>query len=138
MSAPNLRSCCTRACGSTLCTWVLALAGVATLGAVAPVATAAPLDAAVPVAPEEAFDEALQFYERNHWLQAFDAFRRLAGQGHAGAARMVVQMHRLGPRLYGQHFALSVDELHTFARHHRLAPTLLKASAHRQPAAPCP
>lgn len=138
MSASDRRSSCTRACGSALCTWVLALAGVVIRGAQAPVASAAPHDAAVPVAPEEAFDEALQFDERSHWLQAFDAFRRLAGQGHAGAARMVVQMHRYGPRLYGQHFALSVDERDAFARHHCLATTLLQASAHRQSAAPCP
>jgi hypothetical protein len=137
MSALNDRSSCARACGSALCTWALALAGVVMLGAQAPAASATPLDAAVPVAPEEAFDEALQIYERNHWLQAFDAFRRLAGQGHAGAARMVVQMHQHGPRLYGQHFALSVDEQDAFSRHHRLATTVLKASTHRQSAAPC-
>ena len=114
------------------------MAWVVTLGALAPIATAAPPAGTGPGASPEAFDEALQIYERNHWLQAFDAFRRLAGQGHAGAARMVVQMHRLGPGLYGQHFALPLDELDALACHHRHAQALLKASARRQSAAPCP
>jgi hypothetical protein len=66
---------------------------------------------------DEQFELALLAYERNHWPQAFDAFTVLANQGHANATRMVIQMHRHGPRLYGQQFPLTSLQLQRFAQH---------------------
>lgn len=56
------------------------------------------------------YAEALQAYERNQWPQAFAAFMELANQGNADAARVAILMHLHGPRLYGQHFALTASQ----------------------------
>jgi len=86
--------------------WITA----ALIGAGSP-ALAQPAPAAAAQASPQAlnyrFDEAMQEYERNHWPQAFEAFRQLAEQGHVDAARLVLQMHWQGARLYGQRFALN-------------------------------
>lgn len=62
----------------------------------------------------------MQAYERNHWPQAFEAFRQLAEQGHVDAARLVMQMHWHGARLYGQRFALSPLQVQRFCQQSRL------------------
>lgn len=53
------------------------------------------------------FEAAQLSYERNHWPQAFAAYAALADSGHAEAARIALQMARLGPALYGSRFAAS-------------------------------
>lgn len=60
------------------------------------------------------YDEAMQDYERNHWPQAFEAFRQLAEQGHGDAARLTMQMHCHGKQLYGQQFALTAVQMARF------------------------
>lgn len=55
----------------------------------------------------QAFDTALQAYERCHWAVAFEQLLGLAEDDHVQAARMALQMHRYGPALYGQAFGLS-------------------------------
>ena len=62
------------------------------------------------------FDDAMQAYERNHWSLAFEAFLALAEQGHVDAARLMMQMHWHGTRLYGQSFALTPLQLERFRR----------------------
>lgn len=66
------------------------------------------------------FDDAMQDYERNHWPQAFDALVQLAEQGHVEAARLVVQMHWQGLRLYGQRFSLTPLQLQRVCQQNRL------------------
>jgi len=61
-------------------------------------------------AQAQAFDTALQSYERCHWTLAFDQLVHLAERDHAPAARMAVQMHRYGLTLYGQTFVLSSQQ----------------------------
>lgn len=56
------------------------------------------------------YGDAQQAYEDNHWPQAFAAFLVLATEGHADAARVVMLMHRHGPRLYGQQFAMTASQ----------------------------
>ena len=71
---------------------------------------------AAEIATAQAFDTALQDYERCHWLSAFEQLLRLADRGHAQAARMAMQMVRYGPALYGQTFALSPGQMERFTR----------------------
>ncbi len=71
---------------------------------------------AADTATAQAFDTALQDYERCHWLPAFEQLVRLADRDHAHAARMAMQMHQYGPGLYGQAFALSPGQVERFAR----------------------
>jgi hypothetical protein len=71
---------------------------------------------AVETGTAQAFETALQVYERCHWLPAFEQLVRLADRGHAQSARLVMQMHQYGPALFGQAFALSPDEMDRFAR----------------------
>ena len=56
------------------------------------------------------YGDAQQAYEDNHWPQAFATFLVLATEGHADAARVVMLMHRHGPRLYGQQFAMTASQ----------------------------
>ena len=88
---------------------LLAASGPAQAGSASPCLVEAP-------SAVERFDEAMQAYERNHWPQAFDAFALLSEAGHANAARMVMQMHRHGPRLYGQQFPLTTLQLQRLAQ----------------------
>lgn len=62
----------------------------------------------------QAFDTAQQDYERCHWRLAFEQLGQLADSGHAPAARMVMQMARFGPRLYGQTFTLSPAQVERY------------------------
>ncbi|MDP1900983.1 MAG: hypothetical protein Q8K96_11080 [Rubrivivax sp.] len=71
---------------------------------------------ATDTATAQAFDTALQDYERCHWLLAFEQLVRLADRDHEHAARMAMQMHRYGPGLYGQAFALSPGQVERYAR----------------------
>lgn len=50
-------------------------------------------------------------FETNHWVQSYEMLARLADGGHAEAARISVQMHRWGPRLYGRHFHARATQL---------------------------
>lgn len=69
-------------------------------------------DAAQP----QAFDSALQAYERCHRTLAFDQLLRLAERGHAPAVRMAVQMHRYGSTLYGPTFVWSAQQARRLAQ----------------------
>ena len=94
----------------------LGLASALSLCAIGPALAQTPTGAtaAAEVSTPEALNhrhaEALQAYERNHWPQAFSAFMVLANQGHAESARVVLLMHRHGPGLYGQDFALTASQ----------------------------
>lgn len=55
----------------------------------------------------QAYQAALQLYERNHWQEAYAALALLADAGHPEAARMALQMQRHGPVLYGMRFEAS-------------------------------
>jgi hypothetical protein len=52
-------------------------------------------------------ESALLDYDNCHWLPAFESFVRLADAGDPVAARIATWMVRLGPTLYGRHFAAS-------------------------------
>jgi hypothetical protein len=67
-------------------------------------------DVAAQASMNKRYADALQAYERNHWPQAYLAFTVLATQGHADAVRVVLLMHRYGPGLYGQDFALTASQ----------------------------
>ncbi len=105
-----------RPCSLALITAAVIAAGTPALAQPAPGSAAQ----ASAQALDERFDDAMQTYERNHWSQAFEAFRQLAEQGHADAARLVVQMHWQGARLYGQRFALSPLQVQRFCQQSRL------------------
>lgn len=55
--------------------------------------------------------EARVAYENGHYARAFDLFAELADAGHAEATRIALQMHRLGPALFGQRFDASEARL---------------------------
>jgi hypothetical protein len=86
------------------CASALLLAG--TLSALTPPAWAQ-------AAPDDAltFAAAMQAYQDSHWPQSYALLVQLADRGHAEASRIAGQMHRWGPRLYGQRFAASADQL---------------------------
>ncbi|MDP2007998.1 MAG: hypothetical protein Q8K45_20200 [Rubrivivax sp.] len=82
----------------------------------APAALAlAPAGAEDPVLAQ-AFDAALQAYERCHWTAAFEQLLGLAEREHVPAARMALQMHQHGSALFGQALALSPMQLARLAR----------------------
>lgn len=56
------------------------------------------------------FDQAIEAYEHCRWLQSFNALASLADRGHAEATRIVMQMQRFGPALYGQQFAMTPEQ----------------------------
>ncbi len=64
---------------------------------------------AAPATPS--FAAAMAAYESSHWAQSYEMLARLADGGHADAARIAAQMHRWGPRLYGQHFPATATQL---------------------------
>ncbi|MEO6410706.1 MAG: hypothetical protein ABIO45_18405 [Burkholderiaceae bacterium] len=49
--------------------------------------------------------------EACHWPQAYAAFARLADAGDPRAARIAVQMHAHGPRLFAQAFEAKTERL---------------------------
>jgi hypothetical protein len=59
----------------------------------------------------DAFDEALIEYERCHWAAAWELLARLADRGHPRAARLALDMHRFGPRLFGGAFSADAARL---------------------------
>jgi len=101
----------------------IVLGAAVIVGAGAPV-LAQPASASAAQASSQAlddpFDDAMQAYERNHWPQAFEAFRQLAEQGHVDAARLVTQMHWQGTRLYRQQFSLTPSQIQRFCQQSRL------------------
>lgn len=85
--------------------------------------TMAQIDAVMPTGASavdtptaQAFDAALQDYERCHWRLAFEQLVLLADRGHPQSARIVMQMHRHGPALYGEAFVLLPGQVERFAR----------------------
>ncbi len=80
------------------------LAAVLTL---APAAHCAPAPAA---AEDASFAAAMAAYQNSHWAQSYAMLATLADHGHPEAARIASQMHRWGPRLYGQHFQASAAQ----------------------------
>jgi hypothetical protein len=86
-------------------------------GALAQIGAMMPAQAgAADTATAQAFDTAMEDYERCHWLLAFEQLVRLADRGHVHAARMAMQMHQYGPGLYGQAFALPPGQVERFAQ----------------------
>jgi hypothetical protein len=59
----------------------------------------------VPAGPGDVYDEALAEYERCHWAAAWALLTPLADRGHPRAARLSLDMHRFGPRLFGGAFS---------------------------------
>jgi hypothetical protein len=57
------------------------------------------------------FDAAQAHYEAGRFAEAYEAFARLADCGHREAARIALQMHHLGSRLYGVDFAARPQQL---------------------------
>jgi hypothetical protein len=64
----------------------------------------------------QAFDNALQAYEHNHWQTAYAGFAALADSGHAESARIALQMRRHGPALYLCEFDASAQQLAHWSR----------------------
>lgn len=69
---------------------------------------------------DDRFDDAMQAYERNHWPQAFEAFRQVAEQGHVDASRLVMQMYWQGTHLYRQQFSLTPSQIQRLCQQSRL------------------
>jgi hypothetical protein len=78
------------------------------------VATAAPSTS--DSEPDARFQEAMLAYERNHWSLAFGLLAALADDGHAEAARIVLQMQRHGPMLYRSEFGTSAERIERWMR----------------------
>jgi hypothetical protein len=57
------------------------------------------------------FDAAQAHYEAGRFAEAYELFTRLADCGHREAARIALQMHKLGSRLYGLDFAARPQQL---------------------------
>jgi hypothetical protein len=57
------------------------------------------------------FEAARAHYETGRFAEAYQAFARLADCGHRDAARIALQMHHLGSRLYGVDFAARPQQL---------------------------
>lgn len=53
------------------------------------------------------FAEAMEAYERNHWIEAFLGLSRLADKGDSQAARIAFQMSKYGPFLYKTEFLIT-------------------------------
>lgn len=58
---------------------------------------------------DEAFDQAMALYDRNHWARAWQLLAELADAGHRDAAWLALQMWRHGARLYGMDFELGAQ-----------------------------
>lgn len=63
------------------------------------------------------FAAAMQDYRNSHWAQSYALLALLADDGHAEAARIASQMHRWGPRLYGQRFPADAVRLERWKLH---------------------
>jgi hypothetical protein len=57
------------------------------------------------------FDAAQAHYAAGRFAEAHEAFARLADCGHREAARIALQMHHLGSRLYGVDFAVRPQQM---------------------------
>ena len=66
--------------------------------------------------PAPTFAAAMAAYENSHWPQSYAMLALLADDGHVEAARIAAQMHRWGPRLYGQHFPATAAQLAQWQR----------------------
>lgn len=75
-----------------------------------------------------AFTVAMEAYRNNHWPQSYAQLASLADRGHVEAARIASQMHRWGPRLYGQHFHADAERLAHWQRHAHAAAAAIAAS----------
>jgi hypothetical protein len=71
----------------------------------------APATLSAPPRAQDAFDAAMQLYERTQWPAAWAALSRLADQGHPDAARIAWQMWRYGPTLYRTEFSATPRQL---------------------------
>ncbi|MFY7856713.1 MAG: hypothetical protein ACOVQT_11275 [Rubrivivax sp.] len=65
--------------------------------------------------PDDALAQGLAAYDRNEWPQAWARLSALADSGHPRAAWLAGMMWRLGPSLYGQHWAASAERLERWA-----------------------
>ena len=74
----------------------------------------------------QTFAAATEAYGNSHWALIYALLAPLPDRGHAGASRVVLQMHRWGPRLYGQRFPADAERS---ARWQRDAPCGTVASA---------
>ena len=57
------------------------------------------------------FDTAQAHYEAGRYADAYELFARLADCGHREAARIALQMHKFGSRLYGVDFTARPRQL---------------------------
>lgn len=57
------------------------------------------------------FDTALEAYRAGRFPTAYGELLRLAGEGHAEAARIVLLMHRFGVRLFGSDWDATPDQI---------------------------
>ena len=60
---------------------------------------------------ERAYAAAQAEYEVGHYAAAFTAFAALADGGHTESARVAMQMHRYGPRLYQMRLAAGPKQI---------------------------
>lgn len=77
-------------------------------------ALAASLAAGLPVetlAGGSLLTDGQRHYEAGHYKAAWDRFTQAADCGDREAARLALQMHRYGPRLYGQVFGAGPRQL---------------------------
>lgn len=84
-----------------------------------------------------AFDLALAEYERHHWAEAYAGLATLADAGHREAARIALEMHRLGPALYGLRFDATPYQQLTWQWHIRCATDCTAPSAGSVAASGC-
>jgi hypothetical protein len=59
----------------------------------------------------EAFEEALDLYDKGRWTAAYERFARLADEDQPEAAHIALLMVRYGARLYGQECAASQSQI---------------------------
>jgi hypothetical protein len=68
------------------------------------------------VAIDARYDAARDDYEVGHFQTAFAEFAALADAGHCGAARMALQMLRLGRSLYAAEFRAPLERVQQWQR----------------------
>lgn len=69
-----------------------------------------------PDSMQAAFDRAMVEYTRCHWKAAWEQLAHLADAAHPVAARLALDMHRFGPRLFGGAFHADTRRLVAWAR----------------------
>lgn len=128
MQTRQMRACWLARRPLTLLAVVLGLGATATAQAQTLMLVAPAVDVGAQRSMQDRFDAAMQDYERSHWAQAFEAFVQLGAEGQAEAANVALLMHRFGPGLYGQHFALTALQRQTLAQVSQRLPSVTARS----------